>query len=227
MKTVEWTDERKAKLRSLARGGVTTREIANYFTKETGIDVTRNAIIGVMRRNEIINANPRGGNQESRKRPARTSTMWTDREDMVIRQVHSSSLTLTESYKAWSDDKRRASPIARSQEAYRKRLNYLGLAYDRHVIRRRQIKNNIAEEQDVLFIEPGPDFQHPLKSADTRRCMYPIGNPKSATFSYCQDKVELRQSYCKKHMAICYDGKPKRKKEPGQQSKFRLFGAHV
>lgn len=49
--------------------------------------------------------------------------------------------------------------------------------------------------------------------APAKGCRYPIGDPREASFRFCEKPHVLGRSYCADHLRRCYE-KPARKKKP-------------
>lgn len=61
---------------------------------------------------------------------------------------------------------------------------------------------------------PPPHERVRMEDATLRHCCFPIGEPNGLDTQYCGRKVDVTQTYCDVHHAICHDKPQKKSKRP-------------
>jgi GcrA cell cycle regulator len=61
-----------------------------------------------------------------------------------------------------------------------------------------------AEPPKPVIAEPAPVSPRPIIQLSGRECCWPIGDPKTKEFRYCDGPAPLGRSYCDKHHKLAY-----------------------
>jgi GcrA cell cycle regulator len=64
-----------------------------------------------------------------------------------------------------------------------------------------------AAEKPKIVAPPKPVEKAPVKLGKVSECLFPVGDPKTRGFRYCDDPTEPGEHYCAIHFALAYEKK--------------------
>lgn len=198
MSTPDWLEPWKDRLRALWPTGMSTPQMGRVLTKEFDREFTKNAVVGKARRLGL----------EARPSPILVAghpktTPLTDEQRDSIR-------CLAEQGK--SDDVIAAAHGIGPWTVRRllKRQDASGLRRDR-IRALGAIKATLPPPTPRPAIQPPPPrpvIVLPL-SGTSGPCCFPLGEPGTKAFRYCDDPSVRGKPYCADHVRLCYVAKPR------------------
>jgi hypothetical protein len=197
---IDWTPTMLARLKEHCEAGFSDSEIAQRLSVEFGVEIGKNAVVGMRRRKHFakpagapVNATPLSPEQ------------YRKMDELIAKGVSCHKIAAEVGCsQTCANDRRRAAGIKPTRQALPVGAGLPSVIAPAMSPASKPYVSRKPAPKMLPAAPPTPYVAIRVSGAPGHRCLYPIGEVGSEGFRFCDEPAIVSSPYCEKHDRACY-----------------------